>query len=56
MAGGANRSAPLADVFQLPDPTTLTVKNQDVAVSEVKLPRPPLLRGVECGEGQLSDP
>jgi hypothetical protein len=44
------------DIFQLLNPAAPAVKDQDVAVPRAKLPRPPLLRGIECDEGQLLDP
>jgi hypothetical protein len=37
-AGGADRSASVADVFQSPDLAALAAKNQDVVVSGVELP------------------
>jgi hypothetical protein len=55
-AGGANRTAPPADIFQSPDPAALAMKNQDVAVFRAKLPQPTLLQGVERGGDQLPDP
>jgi hypothetical protein len=43
MARLVDRDAPPTDDFKLSDPTASEAKDQDVDISETKLPQPPLL-------------
>jgi hypothetical protein len=56
IAGGVDRCAPPAHVFQSPYSAALTTGHQDVVVSRAKLSQLLLPRGVEHGRDQHPDP